>query len=587
MNTLIVNAVARALAARTAGRRLRRVGLLSERELALVLVGGTGQGMVVLAAEPGLPHVRFEAARSLNRRLTDQLGDAPTLLAGAVIADVGIVGCERILAITLIPREIADDRTEAPRAAADKPAAAAPPLALYFEMLPRTPFIVVTAAGSIVAAFRPPGTRRADGRRMARGGSYELPFDLGPPEAQPDFRTALASRLAGATPTGAAFSAAAAELLRGVPPPVIERIVAGAATPGEAADRLHGFAGPLAVATGADGAPELTAGVAAVSGSETDPLAVMAEWAMQRREHERTVALRTAAGRALRAARDKTARARRALAKDRRELGDPAHLRRMGEILLAHLAHVPRSAQSVELADPYADGASCVIPLDPRRSPAGNAEAYFQAARRAARAREQLAAREREIAEREAHIGAAMERLAECRDVPALVAELASQGLVPSDLEAPDPAGPAAVARRGGKPERLPYRSYPLGNGWEIRVGRSAADNDVLTHELAHPRDLWLHVHGASGSHVILRRSDGAHAPPPAVMVSRAASAAAYFSEARHSRLVPVTVTERRYVRRPRRSPPGTAVCLREKTVMAEPRRPAVPAAKRPPSASQ
>jgi predicted ribosome quality control (RQC) complex YloA/Tae2 family protein len=105
-------------------------------------------------------------------------------------------------------------------------------------------------------------------------------------------------------------------------------------------------------------------------------------------------------------------------------------------------------------------------------------------------------------------------------------------------------------------------------------VGRSDADNDVLTHELARPHDVWLHVHGAQGSHVVLRRTDGGRVTPPRPIVEAAAQAAAFFSRARHSRLVPVIVTEKRYVRKPRRAPPGTAVCLRERTLMAMPRRP-------------
>jgi predicted ribosome quality control (RQC) complex YloA/Tae2 family protein len=121
----------------------------------------------------------------------------------------------------------------------------------------------------------------------------------------------------------------------------------------------------------------------------------------------------------------------------------------------------------------------------------------------------------------------------------------------------------------------LPYRAYALGGGWEVWVGRSSADNDTLTHELARPHDLWLHAQGAAGSHVILRRGDGSPAQPPPAVLEAAAAAAAFFSQAQHSRLVPVLVTEKRYVRKPRRSPPGTAACLREKTVMVAPRRPA------------
>jgi predicted ribosome quality control (RQC) complex YloA/Tae2 family protein len=129
--------------------------------------------------------------------------------------------------------------------------------------------------------------------------------------------------------------------------------------------------------------------------------------------------------------------------------------------------------------------------------------------------------------------------------------------------------------RRQAAAPRLPYRRYALAGGWEIWVGRSAADNDILTHELARPHDLWLHAHGASGSHVLLRRDAARGDAPPAAAVQAAAAVAAYFSAARHSRMVPVIVTEKRYVRKPRRSPPGTAVCLREKTVMAAPAAPA------------
>jgi predicted ribosome quality control (RQC) complex YloA/Tae2 family protein len=99
-------------------------------------------------------------------------------------------------------------------------------------------------------------------------------------------------------------------------------------------------------------------------------------------------------------------------------------------------------------------------------------------------------------------------------------------------------------------------------------VGRSDAENDLLTHRFASPSDLWFHAQGSAGSHVILK---GAHPSTPRTVIEKAASIAAYFSKARHSSTVPVIYTEKRHVRKPRKSKAGTATCSRSKTVFVKP----------------
>ena len=42
-----------------------------------------------------------------------------------------------------------------------------------------------------------------------------------------------------------------------------------------------------------------------------------------------------------------------------------------------------------------------------------------------------------------------------------------------------------------------PYRTVVI-DGFEVLVGRSAADNDHLTFRVAAPRDQWLHVAGGT-----------------------------------------------------------------------------------------
>jgi predicted ribosome quality control (RQC) complex YloA/Tae2 family protein len=101
-----------------------------------------------------------------------------------------------------------------------------------------------------------------------------------------------------------------------------------------------------------------------------------------------------------------------------------------------------------------------------------------------------------------------------------------------------------------------------------VYVGKSDAENDVLTHEFASASDLWFHAQGTPGSHVVLK---GAHRSTPHSVIEAAASIAAYFSKARNSSTVPVIYAEKRHVRRPRKSKAGTALCSRGKTIFVKP----------------
>jgi predicted ribosome quality control (RQC) complex YloA/Tae2 family protein len=106
------------------------------------------------------------------------------------------------------------------------------------------------------------------------------------------------------------------------------------------------------------------------------------------------------------------------------------------------------------------------------------------------------------------------------------------------------------------------YRSYQI-EGFEILVGKGGAENDRLTFGVAAPRDLWLHVAGPAGSHVVVRNPDELEEVPRPV-VEQAAQLAAWHSKARGSRgKVEVHVCRVADVRKPRRSPPGQVLLRR------------------------
>jgi predicted ribosome quality control (RQC) complex YloA/Tae2 family protein len=93
--------------------------------------------------------------------------------------------------------------------------------------------------------------------------------------------------------------------------------------------------------------------------------------------------------------------------------------------------------------------------------------------------------------------------------------------------------------------------------GFEVLVGKGDAENDRLTFEVAEPHDLWLHVAGPAGSHVVVRNPERLDELPREV-IQRAAELAAWHSKARGSRgKVEVHLCRVEDVSKPRGFAPG------------------------------
>lgn len=118
-------------------------------------------------------------------------------------------------------------------------------------------------------------------------------------------------------------------------------------------------------------------------------------------------------------------------------------------------------------------------------------------------------------------------------------------------------------------PPALRLLTYALPGGWQVLAGRTDADNDRLSLKLAAPDDLWFHVRGMPGSHVILRARPGER--PDRETVRRAAAIAAYHSKARAGGSVAVSCTEARHVSKPRGAKPGTVTIRHERVIRVHP----------------
>lgn len=240
-----------------------------------------------------------------------------------------------------------------------------------------------------------------------------------------------------------------------------------------------------------------------------------------------------------------------------------AEARRRAEALAAALYTVRAGQSEARVPDLYAgDNTEVVIPLDPHRSPGENLARLFDRARRlqeAARRAPQLLHTAR--ADRSA--------LEECLRAAADAQDAQTLEAIRRRAEQHG-ARPGRGTREGGRGSSFPSRQSS--DGYELLYGRTAEESDRLLREVAAPDDWWLHARDHRGGHVIIRT----HRQPdrvPRRTIEEAARLAAFLSKARHSSLVPVDYTLRKYVRRARKGPPGLHHFERERTLMVSPLR--------------
>lgn len=221
--------------------------------------------------------------------------------------------------------------------------------------------------------------------------------------------------------------------------------------------------------------------------------------------------------------------------------------------LLLSQPHAVRKGMTAAELDDFTGG-HVRVELEPALDAAANAERLYDLARRRDRAARRIPPM-LQAGEREAERLASLEAAIRSGDAP--------ESSIPRILKRTAEAGT-------GKERVLPFRRYRSRNGLEIRVGRSARANDELTFRHSRPDDIWMHARDVAGAHVVLvwgRRDQN----PPEQDVLDAAVLAALHSRGRTSGTVPVDWTRRKYVRKPRKSPPGAVVLERGKTLFVEP----------------
>jgi predicted ribosome quality control (RQC) complex YloA/Tae2 family protein len=219
-----------------------------------------------------------------------------------------------------------------------------------------------------------------------------------------------------------------------------------------------------------------------------------------------------------------------------------------GDIIMAHLHELKAGMKVLEADDWNEEGSKVIIPLDPKLSPAENAEAYYRRRSRAARGLERL----NEDLEALRRTRTGLDRLK-------IRVGRGDFSEPPLDTDPPSPRG-----ARSSPESALPgiwFRRGPF----IIAAGRTSAESEYLLRHWAKGNDTWLHVRDWPGGHVFVR-SPGGKSIPLEILLD-AGNLALSYSKARTSGEADLYYTQVKYLRRARDGRAGTVLPTREKNL--------------------
>lgn len=233
-----------------------------------------------------------------------------------------------------------------------------------------------------------------------------------------------------------------------------------------------------------------------------------------------------------------------------------------GDLISANLYSIQKGDRTARLINFYDEAQSeVVIPLDPRKTPAQNAQKYYGEYRKADTAEKKLRELIEEGQQEAVYIDSVFDALTRAQtndELTAIRAELAEQGYLRKK---------GSAAKKGKEPKLAPKR-YRSDDGFTILVGRNNVQNDQLTLKEARGRDYWFHTKNIPGSHTIVV-SDGQEVPDSTLY--QAAILAAVNSKAAESSQVPVDYTLIKNVKKPRGAKPGMVIYVSYQTAYVTP----------------
>ena len=230
-----------------------------------------------------------------------------------------------------------------------------------------------------------------------------------------------------------------------------------------------------------------------------------------------------------------------------------------GELLTANLHAFRKGDKEVKVLN-YYTGEECVIPLDVTKGPNENAQKYYKDYRKLHTAEDVLKRLLLEGEEEAEYFRQVQYEIEVARTEEEFIdirKELRDAGYLKGFRY-----------RERGNRKSDPFFRYRTDEGLEVIAGRNNTANERLSLKMAEGKDIWMHVKGAAGSHVILR-CEGIE--PDDRSLTQACEIAAYHSSIKNGQLVPVDYTEARRVKKAANGRTGMVIYTNQKTAYVTP----------------
>jgi len=223
------------------------------------------------------------------------------------------------------------------------------------------------------------------------------------------------------------------------------------------------------------------------------------------------------------------------------------HVEHLGDLLKTYFYKLAPKMSSIQLEDFANDNQLITILLDPELAPKEQLKAYYQKSKKQKRALPFLEKAIEHLKREQRLQESALDALMLCDT---------AEKLKLFQNESPTKKQNNFKKEPAKKIKTNPVHTFHSASGHAILVGKSAAANDELTFQMAKGDDLWLHINGLAGSHVVIRKKQQAEVDEETLL--DAVHLAIYFSKARHLQGAwEVVVTVRKHVFRIKGAPKG------------------------------
>ena len=233
-------------------------------------------------------------------------------------------------------------------------------------------------------------------------------------------------------------------------------------------------------------------------------------------------------------------RAKNKLQKQKEEMLESANreaYKVYADLISSNIHKITKGLKEIKLENFYDNMNELVVPLDQKLSSVQNAQRYYK---RYQKMKQREIVLEKQIENTEDEIKYlelvtdAIERTEDVKNLDEIYFELVKNGYIKKDKKIKN------------KPKKIAIHSIDYDDTSKVYYGKNNLQNEYITFKVADKNDVWMHVKGFPGSHVVIK-CDGY---PSDELLVFAAKIAAKNSKAKDSNKVDVDFTTRKNVKK-------------------------------------